>query len=335
MRASQADATAARRNRRTLLWQPLLGLAVGAGLVALAARGIDAGSVWTAISRARPGPVAGTLLLVLATTAAKVGRWWALFPPTDRPSLPALARALLVGQLVNAILPLRAGEVARAALAGGGSGPASATALGTVAAEKTFDVLLLLLASGLAAVSTPLPPWIGLPLATLAVVGLMVFLIAAALPPTRLIAWAEARAGLLPTRWRESLLAALRRGLEGLSVLRCPRRAGLAVGWSALVWTLATATNGVLFHAFGLRLPPGAAVWLLVLLHIGIAPPSSPTRLGVFHALAVWGLSTFGVDRAVGMAYGTLLHALVYGPQLVLGGLAMIWIWKRPDRTNP
>jgi len=327
---SRADADTARR----LVWQSLVGLIFGGGLVALAARGIDVQAVWVAISQARPGPVVAAFLLVLATTAAKVGRWHALFPPPERPSLLVLARALLAGQLVNAVLPLRAGEVARAVLAGDRAGPTAAAVLGTVAAEKTFDVLLLLLASGIAAVGAPLPSWISLPLATLAVVGLLVFLVAVALPPGRFAAWADARAGFLPARWRGLLSAALRQGLGGLSALRSPWRAARAVGWSALVWTLAAATNGVLFRAFDLSLPPGAAVWLLVLLHVGVLPPSSPARLGVFHALAIWGLAAFGIDRATGMAYGTLLHALVYGPQLILGGMAVIWVWKRPNGTG-
>jgi len=96
-----------------------------------------------------------------------------------------------------------------------------------------------------------------------------------------------------------------------------------ACGWSVVIWTLATVTNGLLFWAFDLHLPVGAALLLLVLLHVGVAPSSSLGGLGVFHAIAVVSLAPFGVDRSSGLAYATVLHAVVYLPQVVLGALAL------------
>jgi len=72
---------------------------------------------------------------------------------------------------------------------------------------------------------------------------------------------------------------------------------------------------------------------LLTLLHLGMAPPSSPGRLGVFHALTVVSLQPFDVDRASGLAYATVLHAVVYGPQVLLGVLALaLGRWERLGR---
>jgi uncharacterized membrane protein YbhN (UPF0104 family) len=119
------------------------------------------------------------------------------------------------------------------------------------------------------------------------------------------------------------LSAALQRGLAGLAALREARMALVACVWSVATWTLAAGTNYLLFQAFNLTLPFGAALLLLVVLHIGIAPPSSPTRLGVFHSLTILGLATFGVDRALSLAYATVLHLIVYLPQILLGALAL------------
>jgi hypothetical protein len=128
---------------------------------------------------------------------------------------------------------------------------------------------------------------------------------------------------LLPEGVVDWLKATLERGLTGLGGLRCPRKALTVCAWSVPIWVLATGTNYVLFRAFDLELSVGAALLLLTLLHVGMAPPSSPGRLGVFHAITVVGLQAFDVDRAVGLAYATVLHATVYGPQILLGSLAL------------
>ena len=100
--------------------------------------------------------------------------------------------------------------------------------------------------------------------------------------------------------------------------------------WAEIFWKIGL----TLFQAFGLRLSAGAALYLLVVLHVGVAPPSTPGKLGVFHALTVLGLGLLGVDRTTGLAYSAVLHALVYLPQIVLGAAALVVRhWHRGSRT--
>jgi hypothetical protein len=74
---------------------------------------------------------------------------------------------------------------------------------------------------------------------------------------------------------------------------------------------------------------------MLVVLQVGVAPPSTPGKLGVFHALSLLALGALGIARAKGLAYGAVLHALVYGPQIVLGTAALGtagWARVRPSQ---
>jgi len=308
---------------RRRLWQPILGLGLGLALLALAVRGIDLREVWRGMRGADPLWVALALLAVLLTTAAKVGRWRGLFPEAGALRWGALARALVVGQLVNALLPARLGEVARFYVLGSDEGVSKATVVGTIAAEKAFDVLFLLMAAGLTAATASLPAWLHGSLAGLAAVGAALLVVALALPHHWIVAAVERWTSRLPGDLGARLGRLVERALAGLEGLRRPRLAAEACAWSVVIWALAAGTNLVLFWAFGLPLSVGPALLLLTLLHVGMAPPSSPGRLGVFHALTVVALSTFGVERAVGLAYATVLHAVVYLPQIVLGSLAL------------
>jgi len=267
-------------------------------------------------------------LSVLLTTAAKIGRWQGLFPRTQQPGLLRLGKALLVGQLFNALLPARMGDVVRAHTVGTEEGISRVMVLGTVAAEKAFDVLFLLVCGGLAAIVVPLPLWLGLPLAGGTVGGVLLFLLALFGPEQSLPEWVKRGIHRLPWGSGTWLVGVWQRILVGLAALREPQMASVACAWSAAIWTLAAGTNYLLFLAFKLRLPFVAALSLLVLLHVGVAPPSSPGRLGVFHALTVLGLEAFGVDRSSGLAYATVLHAIVYLPQ-ILPGIVILGLNRR------
>ena len=121
--------------------------------------------------------------------------------------------------------------------------------------------------------------------------------------------------------------------VSGLGSLRDVRMVLFACAWSAAVWGLAAGTNYLLFLAFGLPLSFGAALFLLVILHVGVAPPSSPGKLGVFHVLVVLSLESLGIGRSTALVYGAVLHAIVYGPQIVLGVLSFALVRWRGRRA--
>jgi uncharacterized membrane protein YbhN (UPF0104 family) len=252
-----------------------------------------------------------------------------MFASEQRPRFLLLAAALLVGQMANALLPGRVGDIARAYLAGAEGETGTATALGTIAVEKAFDLFCLLLTGVLAAGMTSLPPWADWTLLALSAVGLMMIVAVLAWSVEPLLAWWRRWLARHPWRAGGWLLGFVQRVVVGLQSLRSPRML-LSVGaWSGAVWALAAGTNYLLFLAFRLPLSFGAALFLLFVLHVGIAPPSSPVKLGIFHALVVVSLEFLGIDRPLGLAYGALLHAMVYLPQIVLGSVSLILVrWQ-------
>jgi uncharacterized membrane protein YbhN (UPF0104 family) len=77
--------------------------------------------------------------------------------------------------------------------------------------------------------------------------------------------------------------------------------------------------------ALGIEVPlVMASLFVLVVIHIGLVVPSSPGRIGVFHYLCVLSLSIFGVEGALALAYGFVLHFIVVLP-VVLVGLLCLW----------
>jgi len=334
----------------------ILGTVVGLLLLALALRGVNWSQVGSALAEANYPLLALALGTVLLTTLAKAGRWRLLFPEEyGQPRLSKLFSVLLIGQMVNALLPARLGEIARAYLIGEIEGVDKALALSTVIVEKALDALMLLLLVALVFAFMPLPAWLGrsgiLISGLLAVaVGLLLVGVYRAqwirncskgIPKSPLLAWMVRLRS--PQVWRsrpskmmswihrfdlERRLGTITAGLTALSRGDADQR---QKSWAVLVWALAALTNYVTILALGIRVPFLAALLLLAALHLGVVVPSSPGRVGVFHYICVLSLSLFSVDRSLAMSYGLVLHLIVFMPMITLGAW---FLWKESYATG-
>jgi hypothetical protein len=131
----------------------------------------------------------------------------------------------------------------------------------------------------------------------------------------------------------------LDRGLHGLAALRQPSR---LLGLSALtvgIWFVSVLTNYLIFLALGM--PPSwvQSLFVLVVLQIGVAVPSTPGKIGLFQVLCRWALGVFGVSAALGLAYGVLLYLVAPLLLMVLGALALAFegwrIGRLPADLDP
>jgi hypothetical protein len=317
-----------------------LGTAVGLLLLALAFRGVEWHQVGRAVAEANHPLLALALGTVLLTTLAKAARWRLLFPPEygrpcgipapipqGRPRLSKLFPVLLIGQTVNALVPARLGEIARAYLIGEIERVDKALALSTIIVEKALDALMLLLLVALLFAFMPLPAWLGR--SGILVSGLLAvmlfFLILAAYQSQRRPSALYRFLSWIPGIHRFDLERRLGTITAGLSTLYRRDVAVQLVSWSVFVWAVAALTNYVTFLALGIEAPFLAALFLLAALHLGVAVPSSPGRVGVFHYICVLSLSLFSVDRSLALSYGLVLHLVVFVPMMSLGAW---FLWK-------
>lgn len=294
----------------------------------LAARQVHLWEVWSALQQANLWWVGAALAAFLATQGVKAARWKALFyPEHGARRLGKLLRLIYIGQMVNAALPARLGELARAYILARTEAVSGAYVLGTIVLEKALDSLMLLLVVLITSIFMPFPSWVKG--SSLVVSGGMVVLLTVM---TILSRWegrlpCRVAQAFAPTSWlgRLGVMAAIQRAALSLRPLRSFRMNLVLWGWSAGNWALMILTNLLMFRAFSLHLPWTAAPLLLAILNIGIIVPSSPGRIGIFHYLCVLTLGLYGVDAALALACGILLHAVVYVPIFLLGAY---YLWR-------
>jgi hypothetical protein len=307
-----------------------LALAVSALTLYLALRQVDLAQVRQVLAGTDWRYAALGVLSGMLGIGLKIGRWMLLMraaEPAAPREVPAgwqpATTSFLSAQLINNFFPLRVGELGRVAVMGR-TGTGYAFVAGTIAIEKALDLAAFALLFVLLLVILPSASWLGAPAYWLAGLGFLVMLVAllAASQQERLAGW---QPGSQTGSVKDRLLSQLRLSLTSLRALRQPLHlAGLAL-LTALIWALALWTNQLAFQALGLELPLSAALLVLIILQVGVSLPSLPGRVGVFEYACILALQSFGIDPAIALSYGILLHIVVYIP-VIAGGLPALWL---------
>jgi len=307
-------------------WRSALGMVVGGVLFWLAAREVAWEEFWQVIAEARWGWLALSWTTILVVPGVKGLRWKVLLSDAGRrQGWRRLSAIFCVGQLANAVIPARAGELTRAYLAGRDAPGGFGLALGAVVVEKVLDGVALLAIAGALALTMALPDWFGTAAlsfaALLGLIGLGVVLLS--LLKQRLLRWTER----LPSRVAN--LAA--GGLEGLSAVKGPGVLPVATVLTALVWLLGLVCNYSLFIALGLPATAAGALLLLVVHYLAVLIPGVPAQVGLFHYVTVLSLDVLAIERGLSMPYAVVLHGLIYGTIIVMGilGASMLSVSPR------
>jgi uncharacterized protein (TIRG00374 family) len=147
----------------------ILSLLLAAIALYLILRDLDYQGVWATLLQANVGLVLLALASIATNVVGKTIRWKVLMGQAgEQVPLSRALSGLLIGQMVNTLLPMRAGDVTRAYVVGG-LGPGRTFTLGTIVLEKVIDMLCytaLFFCScsacqsrtGSASRPTPLPP---------------------------------------------------------------------------------------------------------------------------------------------------------------------------------
>jgi uncharacterized membrane protein YbhN (UPF0104 family) len=323
-------------------WRTLISWLLAAALLAWLAFQVEPSAVKAGLRVIHPGWLGVALLSVAATLVLRVARWRVLLMDAlgAYPAWATVWHVTLWGQGLNLLLPFRAGDLARAFGVRHQEKGDPAYALGTIGAEKLLD--LICLGGALSSIFLlPFPTsssgtfrWrdhaSGLfGLLSTARIGIPFLLLGGVVVLAWLLNWTPSPASRGRPAWRRIGVNGLRRLAAGLTVLKRPAVLGPAVVWSIPLWLCHAFNNYAAARALGIGMDWRGALVVLVVLQAGLAPPSTPAKIGTFQALCVAGLSLLGHSPAVGLAYGLVLQLVVLLP-LCLLLLLDISIGRRP-----
>ena len=291
----------------------LVGIAVSVAAAVLLAATTDFSQVAAHLQRAELLWLVPTLVVLAVQAWIRATRWASLIRPWSGRSLGArrVVDAMLIGYFVNAVLPGRLGEVARALVVS----RREALALGGVAAsvvvERAIDVMALAALAAVALAFAASDAWIGF--AALAIgVAIVIGLGRRSTVLER----------LLPARTPARLADGVRAFLRSVAAIPVSATGG-AAALSAVAW-LADATLVLLVaRALGIELSVAAAIAIGLGGALGTALPAAPGYLATYELGAVTLGSFAGVPRETVLPLAILVHVIGVTTLAAAGGIAM------------
>lgn len=290
----------------------LAGLILSLVFLALAIRNVEWSSVWDSWRAARLDLLLlGTLLLVGSWVIAAV-RWRVLLPGVKGLRIRDAFSFISIGYLANTVLPLRLGDLVRASLVGRKKNAGISRALGSIAIERLMDVLMLVAMTLALMRVLDIPPAIQHGLTAFSAVALagLIGLMVVSINRRHLPRLAEWLGKIMPRKLTERLFTVLGNFASGADALHRPSGFLSVIFLSMLLWLTVGAATLLWVFAFHLSVPWYAGFFVLVVVNLGSAIPSSPGYIGVYHYLAVLALSIWVPDRNIALAYAIGTHAL-------------------------
>lgn len=270
--------------------------------------------------------IPGTGVLFVAIVARCI-RWSILMRPVAPMSPARLFPYAIIGYMANNLLPARAGELVRAYVLGDREGVSKMGTFGTIAVERLFDgvtlVLMLLIAGSIVGFEDGR-------LRAIAVASTVLFVVA--LAGFYILTLNEQRAKtvihfflrVLPDRFEhqaeamaDSLVGSLRSVHDWRSLL-------LVGCFSGAAWTIEAGAYAVIGQGFNMDVGFGHYALLLAAANLAIIIPTFFGGTGPFEWAAKLVLVGGGVADNVAGAYSIVAHGVILVPTTILG-LILLW----------
>lgn len=310
-------------------WRAALGVVLSAALIYWTLHGVSPAEVAHSLSRADPLLFAGAVFCATAIFGLRARRWQTILEPVaSKIPIGPLWRATAIGMMVNNVVPARAGEIARAYALTREAPVPFATSLASLAVDRLFDAIVLLMLAATALLDPALSAaetLAGHPLSSFAlgagtiVLILLLALYALVFFPSQLLRLFELFARRVTPTVEERGRRVLETFMQGLSVLRRPERFAAVFGWTLAHWLLNALGFWLAFKAVGIAAPFSAALFLQAFIALGTAVPALPGFFGVFEYMSVQGLGVYGVSQEQAATWAIGYHLLSFIPITLFG----------------
>ena len=295
------------------LIQLAISLACTLFFLAVAFYRVELGAVSAALAGANPLWIGAAMLIYAANLTIRAWRWQIILRPLAAIPYPIVARALLVGYGLNAVMPARLGELFRAEFFKKTYGLSRVWGLTSIVIERLFDGITVVccLAVGLLLAAAAKPN--AALLVNVLVTGSVLF-------GTVLLAAAFCLSGSMMSRLVGRFpvvsdhLAMVQQGFEILRTWRTLE----VIGITLIIYVPDAFTLWFLVKAVGLTLGFSDTLVLLGAASLSTLVPSGPAFLGTLQFAYALAVEFAGGARALGIAAATLVQLCLLLPLAVI-----------------
>ena len=290
-----------------------------------------------------------SVIIVIITFVLRAMRWRIILESSHKISIQRAFHPMMIGFMMNCLLPGRIGELARPAILKKEEKVAFATGLATVAAERVFDIWLLVIMFVITMSAVNISPDFTIEFLSyslnrddlesifggLVKMGIVLIAGIVLISIAKIRKWANSLIMKLPNLFfftGQNFKAALTRKVcqpltgfveniaRGFQLIRYPKKLIACFVLSLLVWGL----SALSFYLFsqgspGIDLTFAELTAVMVIIMFFIALPSVPGFWGLWEAGGVFALSLFGISVKDAAGFTLANHAVQMFPVIILG----------------
>lgn len=321
-------------------------LAVGAGLLWLAFRGVDLETALASFQEINYLWLGISMLAGIIAFVSRAYRWNLLIEPLGyKPRFYNTNNSLMVGYLANLAVP-RLGEITRCGSLSRAEKIPFDKLLGTVIVERLLDVVCLALCMLATAwleydrLGSFLTESIIAPLKSKAggIADRPMIPVIFLLSLTAFIVWRKLRRSSAPSGrpgWQEKIRNMVSGVVAGLRSVRQLNRPVLFIVHTLLIWFMYFVSSYTCFSALPATSALGwkAGLFALVVGGMGMSAPVQG-GIGAYHLLVSRGLGLYGISNVNGLAFATLIHTSQTLLVILLGGIAFLLLSIGNNKTE-
>lgn len=312
----------------------LIGVVVSIILLGLFLYKTDFAGMWRAIKEANYLFLIPGVLIYFCGVYFRSLRWKFFLKPLGNFSSFRLFPLVVIGFLVNNVLPGRLGIIARAYILGEKEKISKMSVGGTLVAEQLFDGVTLLLFALIVSFFAPLTGSV----ATVVYVAAGLFSVALLLCFVLALSRRFTRKAIaillaiLPKRWHKMTEGLLLRLVDGLGFMRSPKRMVTILILSVTVWLCEAGLFYMVALSFDLQQPFYIMMLVTAVANLSWALIFTPGGIGSFDIacqrtlllLPPAGFVASTYEASVS-AYVVVVHAIILFPVIALG---FVFLWK-------
>ena len=289
------------------------------------------------------------ILLGLTSFVLRVFRWQIILGSSVKVGFWQAFHPLMIGFMINCILPGRVGEVARPAVLHKKENIPFSTGLATVAVERVFDVSMLLILFAILVATVNIDPNLDIVFGkyhlnreTLVSAGegtfkLLLLLIVAiiivsfgktrklinrviiSIPHLFFFSGSEFKKKI-QKKFCEPFMSFVENFTSGFTLVKYPSKICICIGLSIFIWGIAAFSYYIMAQGCpGIELSFTQITAHMIIICFFIALPSIPGFWGIWEAGGVFALVLFGVSSKNAAGYTLANHAVQMFPVMIVG----------------
>jgi hypothetical protein len=285
-------------------------------------RDFDLAGLLRRVEKMDPSWIVAALLCYVLSYVCQGVRWQLLLRPLSTVTVLSTTQAIYAGLFVNDVLPLRLGEVARAALISRWTALKLRSIIASILIERLCDGFWLAVGVVAVMILVPLPRKL-IEAGDVFAIAILVALIAFSfLLFTARTKWAKSvtpQSSDTPRPLITMFITLLRGALLDLRNVSYGLNAVLACIFSLTMLQLQGLSLWFVMRAYGLHVPVAAGLVVFLIMHLGTMVPAAPANVGTYQFFTVLGLTLFGVDKTTAVGFSLVAFGILNIPLLMIG----------------